>query len=223
MHILEGEAKQAIHDWKYLIDLFGNGNVPIDAFMDYFGNNNCFKISEKEITFWGKQLKGEPVESQKIHIYAGLDNCQLHLYLIDSKSDRTSNFNQTIFKKALTHKDINESLSGVIDYPKAKKRIKLWETDKKSWAERVQSGIIFKVIEIGYDDYVNLHLEENQECFNFLALNNSVTPYEIEVIAVAQKASGIHVAEDFSSPRPPFHINPPGINYKLLELSDYSS
>lgn len=222
MIISENEAIQVVSAWRSLVNLYTSRNIPITVFLDYFGGDNCFKITEENIRFWGEQLINEKEGERKIHIYAGIHNCKFYVYLIDSKNDRIRNFENTIFRKELIYKDINKTIFGELDFEKAKTRINRWVNFKKDWLTAVQGEQMFRIIEIGYDDYVKLNLAEGESCLNFLALekpNPQGINEQIEVIAVKEH-NGTHVAEDFSSPRPPFHVPLSHNNYQLLLLSD---
>ncbi len=218
------EAIAGMREWNKQVAI----NFVPERIINYFKNYTLFELTTEEIEYLGQHF---PVTNEmsiaddskpKIHMYAGIENEEVCFYLIDSHSDSTANFENTILKKNLKL----DLLSDHSLTPKeAKVRIERWNTDidKKTWCNQNLSEM-FSLIEIDYLDYISLDLKENEIVKNFLALKEIEdkarnTKLKIEIIAAKGNIDKIIDAQDFSAPRPPFH-NISQNNYQLLQLSN---
>lgn len=213
--------QEDIRSWREITNLYVESKLNVSAIADLYSNRNCFEITENQISKWAICLKGVPKDDQKIHMYVGVKDEAIKFYLIDSKSDLDKNFVNRILSKDFKHKEISSQLTGVIDYHKAVERIKAWENHKETWLRQIKQREIFKIIEINFNDYLELQLKKGETCQNYLALKGykkEPNQFDIEVIVVNGNNKK-KIATDYSSPRPPFGQGFIGTNYQLLQLS----
>lgn len=224
---------KAIKEWKNLIDSYKK-EVPGSEtkILTYLNQGTHFSVYGHEIEQWQKYLQNE--DDQAINAYIGIDEDQLKFFLIDSKSDADSNFDTIIVKEF--NREPFEALNNYYDYTipppsisfeSAINRNFRWNMFCSIWLKDRHDKSIFQLISIPFDDYNSLNLDEKKSCISFFGLTDKVadiTPvsdYNIDIITVKTLTIGeiSKIAENYSTPRPPFTISPEE-NYNLLIKSD---
>ncbi|MCJ7932680.1 MAG: hypothetical protein MUW56_03330 [Chryseobacterium sp.] len=223
---------QAIRNWKTLIKSYQSGNsVNETEILGYLNQGTHFSVSGEEIKKWKTDLENE--DTKKIHAYVGLDNGKMKFFLIDSKSDKEARFDTIIIKEFTRESPdmkLQETSSLMVSPPitseAAINRNFRWNMFCTQWIKAQQTGDFFQLISIPFSDYELLELENDHLCTSFFGLTddldrkNSDFPYHIEIITVKDLTiyEMSKMAENYSTPRPPFTVDTVE-DYQLLKKS----
>lgn len=223
---------QSIKKWKTLIDAYKSGIDGSEAeILGYLNQGTHFSVSGKEIDQWKINLGNS--EDPKIHAYLGIDEDRLKFFLIDSESDKTSDFNDIVireFTRDSPNVTVQNTTNLEIDPPitseSAINRNFRWNMYCTTWlkAQKVQDFV--QIVAIPFADFDRLGLDGDQSGTCFFGLtddpeNASVFAYHVEIITVKDLTISemSKTAENYSTPRPPFTAADPVDNYQLLKKS----
>jgi len=223
---------QSIKKWKTLIDAYRSGIDGSEAeILGYLNQGTHFSVSGKEIDQWKINLGNS--EDPKIHAYLGIDEDRLKFFLIDSESDKTSDFTDIVireFTRDSPNVTVQNTTNLEVDPPitseSAINRNFRWNMYCTTWlkAQKVQDFV--QIVAIPFADFDRLGLNGDQSGTCFFGLtddpeNASVFAYHVEIITVKDLTISemSKTAENYSTPRPPFTAADPVDNYQLLKKS----
>ncbi|WP_418124561.1 hypothetical protein ACNFU2_07850 [Chryseobacterium sp. PTM-20240506] len=223
---------QSIKKWKTLIDAYKSGIDGSEAeILGYLNQGTHFSVSGKEIDQWKINLGNS--EDPKVHAYLGIDEDRLKFFLIDSESDKTSDFTDIVireFTRDSPNVTVQNTTNLEIDPPitseSAINRNFRWNMYCTTWlkAQKVQDFV--QIVAIPFADFDRLGLDGDQSGTCFFGLtddpeNASVFAYHVEIITVRDLTISemSKTAENYSTPRPPFTAADPVDNYQLLKKS----
>ncbi|MDC8104716.1 hypothetical protein MTQ00_09205 [Chryseobacterium sp. B21-037] len=223
---------QSIKKWKTLIDAYKSGIDGSEAeILGYLNQGTHFSVSGKEIDQWKINLGNS--EDPKIHAYLGIDEDRLKFFLIDSESDKTSDFTDIVireFTRDSPNVTVQNTTNLEVDPPitseSAINRNFRWNMYCTTWlkAQKVQDFV--QIVAIPFADFDRLGLDGDQSGTCFFGLtddpeNASVFAYHVEIITVKDLTISemSKTAENYSTPRPPFTAADPVDNYQLLKKS----
>ncbi|MDH6250301.1 hypothetical protein M2347_000028 [Chryseobacterium sp. H1D6B] len=224
---------QAIKQWKTLADSYKNGNKDSESeILDYLNQGSHFSVSGEEIKQWKVNLENE--ETKTIHAYVGINEDKLKFFLIDSKSDADADFDDIAIKEftrrapdGIIQNESDLTNNPPISSESAIYRNFRWDMYCSSWLETQKTEPFFQLVSIPFYDYERLHLEDGESCTCFFGLTNEtdaaspIFDYHIEIITVKNLSIDeiSKIAEDYSTPRPPFTVDTIQ-DYQLLLKSD---
>lgn len=233
---------ESIKTWKILIDDFLTTQdiVKGEKILNLLNQGNFFKTTYEEVAAWKTSLEQEPDEEKRaIHVYVGIVDEKLKIYLIDSVNDKAGNFDNTItvkdFHREIPTESVGEKLRAFMDalgdgltQPVPINQVAFrnfkWNIYCGEWLRNKggNNGTLFQVIRIPFKDYTSFNLEPGQCCFNFFGLREMISGQpaseEIEILVIKGSTLGDmgEFGKNYSTPRPPFSITDPVDDYQLL-------